>query len=125
MEEAEYLCDRLAILNRGQILASGALAEIRQAINRRKVYSLGLESVPDGLLPLLGQIEGVINVQPILPVDQAASYFRIETQNNGHEVIPDLVNTVVQAGGRVVACAPVEEPLGEVLARVLKGEKKA
>jgi ABC-2 type transport system ATP-binding protein len=125
MEEVEYLCDRIAILNYAKILACGTLLEIRQTINRRQVYSLGLQAMPEGLLARLGQVEGVVNIQPIPSASQPMSYFRVEIQyNNGHAIMPDVIDAIVRAGGRVSACAPIEEPLSEVLARVLKGEAR-
>jgi ABC-2 type transport system ATP-binding protein len=124
MEEVEYLCDRIAILDHGKILACGTLPEIRQAINKRQVYSLGLYHAPEGLLAKLNLIAGVINVQPMpaLPT-QALSYFRIETKDNGHAFMPDLINTVIQEGGQIAACTPVEMSLGEALSQVLEKGK--
>jgi sodium transport system ATP-binding protein len=40
MREAEKLCDRLAILHRGQILAEGTLEELRDQHHQRDLEEL-------------------------------------------------------------------------------------
>jgi len=127
MEEAEELCDRIAVLNQGQILASGTVPEIRRAVKKHQVYALGVDGVPATLLSSLNKLEGLVSIQPMASphIGSHESYFRIEFQQNGHSAVPDLVNTVVQAGGRIVAYAPVEEPLSEVLLQVLDGGKNS
>lgn len=123
MEEVEYLCNRISVLNKGQILACGTVAEVRRMVNKRQLYSLGLHYVPDGLLPKLSQLDGVISIQPDHSLlSQNGSYFAVEVQDNGHPVIPQVVDTIVRSGGQIAACVPVEASLSEALTRILKGE---
>ena len=42
MEEAEYLCDRVAIINRGRITAIGTIAELRNITGRHRLRDVFL-----------------------------------------------------------------------------------
>jgi ABC-2 type transport system ATP-binding protein len=95
--EVERLCDRVAIVNRGRVIAAGSLAELlgEQAV-RLRITGLPAE----GLAALAGfgsvssDDEGWLVVRPVDP-----------------ERIPDLVATVVGAGGRVHAVDPARRSL--------------
>ncbi|MEM7200511.1 MAG: ABC transporter ATP-binding protein [Planctomycetota bacterium] len=63
MEEAESLCDRLAIVDHGEIVAQGTLAELRGLIGERDVLRLVGVFEPDRVQRDLSQIDGVEVVQ--------------------------------------------------------------
>ncbi len=44
MEEVEFLCDRLYILDRGSIIAAGTQEEIKHIVNQGSTYHLMVES---------------------------------------------------------------------------------
>ena len=126
MEEVEYLCDRISVLNMGQILACGTVSEIRRMANKRQHYSLGLHYVPEGLLSKLSQLDGVISIQPKQSLNsQTESYFSVEVKDNGHPVMPLVVDTIVRSGGQVATCVPVEASLSETLTQMLEGEPES
>ena len=49
MEEAESLCDRVAIMDRGRILAGGTLAELRSMLNERDLVRFAGVFRPDAV----------------------------------------------------------------------------
>ena len=49
MEEAESVCDRLAIIDRGRILAQGTLAELRALSGQRDIVRLGGRFEPEAI----------------------------------------------------------------------------
>jgi ABC-2 type transport system ATP-binding protein len=59
MEEAETLCDRLAIVDRGRIIAQGTLAELRAMLGERDVLRLTGTFHPEQVRTALGRVEGV------------------------------------------------------------------
>jgi ABC-2 type transport system ATP-binding protein len=95
--EVERLCDRVAIVNRGRVIAAGSLAELlgEQAV-RLRITGLPAEGL--AALARFGSVssddEGWLVVRPVDP-----------------ERIPDLVATVVGAGGRVHAVDPARRSL--------------
>jgi ABC-2 type transport system ATP-binding protein len=58
MEEAEALCDRLAIMDHGRILAQGTLAELRAKTGERDLVTLRGRFEEDALRTSLERVEG-------------------------------------------------------------------
>lgn len=59
LEEAEALCDQLAIIDRGKIIAAGTLAELRGRVGQRDTVRLLGHFEPAGAREALRQIDGV------------------------------------------------------------------
>jgi len=62
MEEAEDLCDRLAIVDHGRVIAAGSLAELRARLGERDLVVLTGSFAPDaarGALATVGDLEVV------------------------------------------------------------------
>jgi ABC-2 type transport system ATP-binding protein len=82
MEEAEYLCDRILIMDKGQFLAEGTLAELITKHGEGDVIQFSLDQKPDaaefeslpGLKKIIWEVEGrkgkmvVRNIAETLPV---------------------------------------------------------
>src|SRR5260370_18110292 len=63
MEEAESLCGRLAVMDHGNIIAQGTLAELRAMLAERDLLRLTGVFRPDEVRERLAQLEGVDIVQ--------------------------------------------------------------
>ena len=116
--EAQKLCDRVAILEHGRLMASGTPTELAKQYVRR--LDVDVETAPD-------QIDLAMTV-----LTTASSLTRgLPRQNNhhitltaaGHEAIPDLMNLLVNQGIRVYRIAAHEQTLEEVYF-ALHGEKE-
>jgi ABC-2 type transport system ATP-binding protein len=107
--EVERLCDRVAIVNRGRVVAAGTLADLLgdQAV-RLRVTDLPADgrAALDAFGPVTTDDEGWLVVRPVDP-----------------ERIPDLVAGVVGSGGRVHAVDPGRRSLEDLfLGLVRDGE---
>jgi ABC-2 type transport system ATP-binding protein len=95
--EVERLCDRVAIVNKGRVVAAGSLAELlgEQAVRLRitDLPAQGLAALA-AFGPVSTDAEGWIVIRPVDP-----------------DRIPDLVGAVVAAGGRVHAVDPARRSL--------------
>lgn len=77
MEEAERLCDRLLIVDRGQVVAAGRTRELLDAHVLAPTVCLDLDRPPpQGLLQALGQLPGVR--QPL--TDERPQRLRLELE---------------------------------------------
>ncbi len=63
MEEVERLCDRIAIVDAGRVVAEGTLAELQEGLlaERRLVFALGLGSDASPALDPLRALPGVLS----------------------------------------------------------------
>jgi ABC-2 type transport system ATP-binding protein len=82
MEEAEYLCDRILIMDKGQFLAEGTLAELITKYGEGDVIQFSLDQKLDetefgrlpGLKKIIWEVEGrkgkmvVLNIAETLPL---------------------------------------------------------
>ena len=64
MAEVDELCDRLAIVDRGRILAIGTSAELKRRVQRESIFLLEVDHLPGGTAAL-SRVAGVVSaVQP-------------------------------------------------------------
>jgi ABC-2 type transport system ATP-binding protein len=79
MEEADELCDRVAIIDHGKILVQDTPAALKSSVGAEKVYELHLkdQSGCDTLLTSLPKINGVTHAEKI------GDGVRVFTQGDG------------------------------------------
>jgi ABC-2 type transport system ATP-binding protein len=109
--EVERLCDRVAIVNKGRVVAAGSLAQLlgEQAV-RLQVTDLASAADPaTSPLAPFGPVsvdeEGWLVVRPVDP-----------------ERIPELVAAVVEAGGRVHAVDPGRRSLEDLFLGLVRDD---
>ena len=56
MEEVEYLCTRIGIIDHGKIIAEGSVPELRRIVGEVATLALQVSGLPDGLLHNLQQL---------------------------------------------------------------------
>jgi len=66
MEEADELCDRVAIIDHGKILVEDTPAALKSSVGAQKVYALDLSDHEDTatLIEQLKKMQGVRSVEP-------------------------------------------------------------
>jgi ABC-2 type transport system ATP-binding protein len=94
MEEAERLCDRLAILDQGRIIAAGTMPELRALVGERDVLRLSGEFAAAAVGEALRGLEGIEIVQ----ADPDALTLTMP-QASGR--LPDVFAALGRAGARV------------------------
>lgn len=105
LEEAERLADRVAILNRGRLLAAGSLAELNQRFNPGTRVEILLESPLNEYLVLEG-VSGVLDFQ---------SNGREISANVAEEsVIPRLVEYLVLNKAQIMRVTPKKKTLKDI-----------
>ena len=110
MVEAETLCDRVAIIDHGQLLALGSVAELKESLQRDRVT----------------HIEGVISskaveaVRLLTSVKQATratsdgSTLLTVVTEKGSENLPELIEALTRHGALLQRIAPEEPTLEDV-----------
>jgi daunorubicin resistance ABC transporter ATP-binding subunit len=63
MEEADALCQRLAIIDHGKVLALGTPEELKQGLGADTVITLALGDAPDGLVGAFERLKAVDRVE--------------------------------------------------------------
>jgi ABC-2 type transport system ATP-binding protein len=107
MEEAEALCNRVAIIDSGKIIALGSPAELKARMPGSDIISLTLETLPEGVVNIIEKLPFVHEVKP------EGNSVRVYV-DNGARNLPGLIDEVRKAGGTVQSATIHEQSLEDV-----------
>ena len=110
LSEVEQVCDRVAVVDHGRVIASGAMDELLGGTAVRVRVS-GLTQADKNRLSQYGRID-----------DEGD---QITFANLDAERVPELVATIVSMGGRVYEVAPRHQTLEDRFLQLLEDEEKA
>ncbi len=102
MEEVEYLCQRVAIIDHGQVIARGSLDEVRQLIGTDATIRLKVANPDDTLVAAAADVPGVRQAR----ADEGAL---VALVSDTAAVLSPLMATVA-GQGRKVTGIEVQEP---------------
>lgn len=106
--EAERLCDRVAIMNKGSLLAIGSLEELRQLV------SPGLWVQVDLLQPLGDEAQAVLHNIPALIASRPGPGDSWQLQVGREADIPPIVAALARANAQIIALQPQKVTLEEI-----------
>jgi ABC-2 type transport system ATP-binding protein len=91
MDEADRLCDRIAIVDHGKLVALDSPRALKSSIPGSSVIEAQFLNAPNGWQQMLEKLAGVKSVQP-----EGAEMYRILT-DDGSKTTTDLVETAVHS----------------------------
>lgn len=115
MEEADQLCQRLAIIDRGKLLVVDAPQSLKKKAPGGTLVELTLDGDASGALEKCKQVSNVIEISAVGPL------LRVQSGAGG-EAIPGLIHAI-QAVGRSVKNISLSPPSLETLFIALTGRK--
>ena len=89
MDEADGLCNRLAIIDHGQIVSQGSPESLKQEI-AGDIITLGLDMQSDAVAQVTSQMSGQPYVREIQPTATGAQLYVSE----GEKVLPEVLRTL-------------------------------
>ncbi|MGI6172439.1 MAG: ATP-binding cassette domain-containing protein [Christensenellales bacterium] len=113
MEEAEQLCNRIAIMDMGQIVAQGNLAELRGLIEEHWFINLKVKETPP--------IEALRKVPGVEQIDVSGNALRFRCINK-HTQLRDILNVLAEREIEIQDMA-TEEPNLEDVFLTLTGKR--
>jgi ABC-2 type transport system ATP-binding protein len=116
MEEADKLCDRLAIMDHGKILALGTPTDLKRSVGADTVVTVKAAGNPDELAEVFkARLEGLTKIRS-LPDG-------VELQISGADRLVPRVVEAAEAGGFSLADLSVAEPTLETVFIGLTGKE--
>ncbi len=108
LSEVEQVCDRVAVMDRGKVIAIGSMADILGKASAVRIRVTGLTTSAEMALGRFG-----------IPETEGAWYtFRGVTESD----IPDLVEEIVRLGGRVYSVESRHETLEDRFLQLLQDD---
>jgi ABC-2 type transport system ATP-binding protein len=122
MQEADELCDRIAIVDRGKILALGTPDELKRRVQRESVFRLELDRL-DGGVAALRKLPGVVNAA-LAAGDQADGKGDRQTVEVNLSLVDDaalggVVGALGTLGGHILALRKSEPSLEDVFVELV------
>jgi ABC-2 type transport system ATP-binding protein len=111
LDEAENLCDRLAIVDHGEIVAEGTPTELKRKVTGGDIVEADFTALPETAL------DAVKRAEYVLQVKKRDGGLTILVKN-GAEAVPKLVSTVDSNGGKLRTITLRELTLDDVFLEV-------
>lgn len=110
MEEVEYLCERIGIMDHGELIACGTLRELRETIGDRSRIIITMDKEKSNDLEIGKVIEGLVLKKDILVKDNLLTVFHKEPQL----ILSELIQLLTKTGTKVTSVEIVEPNLESV-----------
>jgi len=114
LTELSEMCDRVTIIERGRILATGSVQEILERVRKRRRLSVRLAGPPDALERFLLEQPGVANVH------EAGPRLQFEFEGGDDEQV-QLIGRLVTAGFPVLEVSAHAADLEDLFIEITEG----
>lgn len=121
MAEADELCERIAIVDHGRILAIGAPAELKRRVQRESIFRLELDRLDGGpatLLRLPGVVSAVAATSDGRPDDERQTV-AVNLVLADDAALASVVAALTPLGSHIVALAKSEPSLEDVFVELV------
>lgn len=118
LEEAENLCDRVAIMKDGLMIDCGPVAYIKQQVTARQRYYLRLQGLTSADLSEVERLPGVVQLESTVDDDHITHLDVVLADER--QVLPSVLALIVQRGGQIQHCQPKRVSLEEAFVELVK-----
>jgi ABC-2 type transport system ATP-binding protein len=113
MEEADFLCDRIAIIDGGKIIALDTPENLKSSLNEIKSIKIELTSVTDKLISKIEVLKGVKNVKSNYNPDNSSYEINIH-HTNGSSLVQRILDCISEDKSKVLNVNVIEPSLEDV-----------
>jgi ABC-2 type transport system ATP-binding protein len=118
MEEAEYICDRIAIINRGEILALDTIKNVKQKFGGVSVVHLRFAEDNSDVDRALEGLPGVQKVVRSQQKDESLSVFA----EDANAVLPRIIDAATTLGVHITELRIEEPSLDDVFVQMVNSK---
>jgi len=116
LHEAQHLCDRVAVLNKGRIVAIGSLKELS-----RKLWPVQWVDITFWRTPAENITGSLKSQQGVMQVTGQGEALQVQVENEG--VIPQVVQHLAGQGASILKVNPRDYTLEDIYFALQAGEK--
>jgi ABC-2 type transport system ATP-binding protein len=118
MEEAEYICDRIAIINHGQILALDTVKNVKQKFGGISVIHLRFAEYTDDLDHRLQSLPGIQRVVKPQEKDESLKVFA----KDANATLLEIIDSAATLGARITELRVEEPSLDDVFVQMVNSK---
>jgi ABC-2 type transport system ATP-binding protein len=118
MEEAEYICDRIAIINHGKILALDTVKNVKKKFGGVNVIHLRFAEYNDDVNSRLQSLPGVQRIIPPRQKDEGLKVFA----EDANSVLPRIIDVTTTLGLRITEIGIKEPSLDDVFVQMVNSK---
>lgn len=115
MQEVDDICDRIAIVDKGNVIAEGTSEELKNLIGDKRVFNITVKEKIDNFEDKLLEITGIEKVA------YSENQYKISTIKNAN-LLTKIIETTLSLGGKIVNIENSEPTLENVFL-ALTGKK--
>jgi ABC-2 type transport system ATP-binding protein len=115
MAEADQLCDRIAIIDEGKILACNTPANLKKMVRMNKTFTLDVTPLADK--SVLGTVKGVDKFTYIDDAEKNLTHLKFVLTDES--AISDIVSDVLRNGSKIVSLQKTEPTLEDVFIKMV------
>jgi len=119
MEEAEYICDRIAIINKGQILALDTIDTVKRKFGGLSVIHLRVDNSKELINLKLEKLRGVERIVYPQPEDEFLKVY----VKNANQVLSQIIDIVTSSGLHVEELEVKEPSLDDVFIQLTNSKE--
>jgi ABC-2 type transport system ATP-binding protein len=127
MAEADELCDRIAIIDHGKVLACDTPANLKRMLQSQPVFEMGVAGITERTLPLLRETPGVVQVAG--EAEEGSSAFKLKFILEDESAISSVVQALTSQEASILTLQKHEPSLEDVfiklVGRSISAEDKA
>lgn len=116
LSEAQQVCDRVLIINKGKIVAEDSPEKLQSRLTGSQRFSLRVKGDNEGITSLLEKIPGITSVS-----DGAQGEYEIESLP-GHDPRPEVARVVVNSGYDLLELRSVGLSLEDIFLQLTREE---
>lgn len=117
LEEAEYLCNRIALINRGRLIAVDSPQNVKRQFAKSKTVEVKLQEPPPP--EFWARVKAISAVERLLPREDGSAAL---LSPQPEEVIPQVLRTLDQLGLHLASIYIAEPSLEDVFISIMQGE---
>jgi ABC-2 type transport system ATP-binding protein len=102
MDEAEELCDRVAIMDQGKIIALGSPRELVKKVKMENTITVVPDKASPALVEKMKSLDGVKNAYMAYDENEKTEALKVIT-DNPDDILPDVVSAVAKDGTKVLS----------------------
>ncbi|WP_040329996.1 ABC transporter ATP-binding protein [Clostridium ihumii] len=95
MEEADYLCDRIAIIDNGKVIALDTSEKLKEEVSKVKIIKLEVDKINTNTVENLKKIAYVENVLENY-LEDTGNYEILIHHTDGNEIVQEIINIVTK-----------------------------